>query len=101
MKFSIVTASYRQLGWLKRCVRSVADQKTGDTGLDIEHLIQDAGTGAELERWLGAHSQVRIVVEQDGGIYDGLNRAFARATGEIFAFLNCDEQYLPGALSCV
>jgi glycosyltransferase involved in cell wall biosynthesis len=47
------------------------------------------------------HSTARLFVEEDGGVYDALNRGFARATGERFAFLHCDEQYLSGALSAV
>src|SRR5688500_16237147 len=94
--FSIVTPSLRQLAWLRRCVRSVADQ-----GVALEHLIQDAGTGQELEEWVRTHASARLEVQADAGVYDGLNRGFARATGEVFAFLHCDEQYLPGALARV
>ena len=31
-------------------------------------------------------------------MYDAINRGLRRASGEILAYLNCDEQYLPGAL---
>jgi glycosyltransferase involved in cell wall biosynthesis len=96
VKFSIVTPSFRQLSWLKRCVRSVADQ-----GLTLEHIVQDAGTGAELETWARAQPTVRLFVEPDTGIYQGLNRALARATGDVCGWLNCDEQYLPGTLARV
>lgn len=94
--FSIVTPSLRQLAWLKRCVRSVEDQ-----GVAREQIIQDSGTGPELEQWARAQSSLRLFVEQDTGVYDALNRGFARAGGDIFAFLHCDEQYLPGALARV
>lgn len=97
MKFSIVTPSYRQLPLLKRCIRSIADQ----TEVEVEHLIQDAGTGPELEAWVREHSRARLVVESDRGMYDAVNKGFDRASGEIFAYLNCDEQYLPGALARV
>ena len=30
-----------------------------------------------------------------------MNRGYRRAQGEILAYLNCDEQYLPGALAAV
>jgi len=96
MLFSIVTPSFRQLDWLKRCVRSVADQ-----GVELEHIVQDAGTGPQLDEWVTGFSPARLFVERDKGMYDAVNRGFARASGEIFAYLNCDEQYLPGALAAV
>jgi glycosyltransferase involved in cell wall biosynthesis len=96
VRFSIVTPSLRQLPWLKRCLRSVADQNT-----NVEHLVQDGGSGSGLESWVRGHSTAKVSVEQDSGIYDALNRGFARATGDICAWLNCDEQYLPGTLARV
>lgn len=97
MRFSIVTPSFRQLGWLKRCARSIADQQ----GVEVEHIIQDAGTGPELEAWVAQNTRARLFVEKDQGMYDALNRGLARATGDILAHLNCDEQYLPDTLAAV
>src|SRR3989442_11787221 len=34
-------------------------------------------------------------------MYDAVNRGLRRARGEILAYINCDEQYLPGALQQV
>lgn len=34
-------------------------------------------------------------------MYDAINRGFSKSTGEIVAYLNCDEQYLQGALARV
>jgi glycosyltransferase involved in cell wall biosynthesis len=44
---------------------------------------------------------VRAFIEKDEGMYDAINRGLRRATGEILAYLNCDEQYLLGALGQV
>ena len=96
MRFSVVTASFRQLDWLKCCALSVADQ-----AVDVEHIIQDGGTGPELKDWVRSHTKADLLMEPDQGMYDALNRGFARAKGEILAWLNCDEQYLPGALQAV
>jgi glycosyltransferase involved in cell wall biosynthesis len=67
----------------------------------VEHIIQDAGTGPELDEWVRSNSTAQLYVEKDNGMYDALNRGFARATGEFCGYLNCDEQYLPGTLQAV
>jgi len=97
MRFSVVTPSFKQLRWLKLCLSSVADQQ----GVDVEHIIQDAHSGKELEDWVSANSHAKLVVESDSGMYDAINRGFLKATGDIVAWLNCDEQYLPGTLAKV
>ena len=97
LKISVVTPSYKQLPWLKLCVASVADQQ----GVNVEHIIQDAQSGPELEEWVTKKSNARLFVECDTGMYDAINRGFARATGDIVCWLNSDEQYLPGSLAKV
>ena len=97
VKFSIVTPSFRQLAWLKRCIRSIEDQG----GVEVEHIVQDAGSGPELEQWVGANSRAQLFVERDKGMYDAVNRGFARSSGDLCGYLNCDEQYLPGTLKRV
>ena len=42
-----------------------------------------------------------IYSEKDAGMYDAINKGLRRATGETCAYLNCDEQYLPGTLRWV
>jgi glycosyltransferase involved in cell wall biosynthesis len=42
-----------------------------------------------------------IYSEKDFGMYDALNKGFARTSGDICAYLNCDEQYLEGTLKFV
>ena len=48
-----------------------------------------------------AHYSLKIFSEKDAGMYDAINRGLARSTGEICAWLNSDEQYLPETLSKV
>ena len=96
MTFSIVTPSYRNSEWLKLCVASVADQ-----GVALEHIVQDAGSDDGTLDWLLADHRVKTFVEKDTGMYDAINRGFQRTQGGILAYLNCDEQYLPGALTAV
>jgi glycosyltransferase involved in cell wall biosynthesis len=97
VKFSIVTPSFRNSAWLKLCVASVADQQ----GVEIEHIVQDAQSDDGTLDWLPHDRRVKAFVEKDQGMYDAINRGWRRAGGEILAYLNCDEQYLPGGLKAV
>ena len=97
MKISIVTPSFRNSDWLKLCVASVADQ----AGVEVEHIVQDAESDDGTQEWLARDRRVRAYFEKDKGMYDAVNRGWSRSRGEILAYLNCDEQYLPGALQAV
>ena len=97
MKFSIVTPSFRNSNWLKLCVASVADQR----GVEREHIVQDSCSDDGTRDWLPRDPRVKAFIEKDGGMYDAINRGYRRAQGDILAYLNCDEQYLPGALKTV
>jgi glycosyltransferase involved in cell wall biosynthesis len=125
MDFTIITPSFGQLDHLACCIASVADQE----GVEVEHIVQDAGSpGIEefaektakqlLGRFGGervsnlqsfellhirtAHGYtLRIFKEKDEGMYDAINRGLKRAKGKVCAYLNCDEQYLSGALSMI
>jgi glycosyltransferase involved in cell wall biosynthesis len=96
VRFSIVTPSLGGWPWLGLCAASIADQ-----GGELEHVIQDGGSADGTQEGLARSSRVRLFIEKDRGMYDALNRGFQRAGGEILAWLNCDEQYLPGALARV
>ena len=97
MKLSIVTPSFRNSDWLRLCVASVADQ----AGVEVEHIVQDAQSDDGTREWLAQDRRVRAYFEKDQGMYDAVNRGWRRSNGEILAYLNCDEQYLPGALRAV
>jgi glycosyltransferase involved in cell wall biosynthesis len=96
MQFSVITPSFRNSGWLKLCIASVADQ-----AVEVEHIVQDAGSDDGTLDWLPKDPRVKAFVEKDSGMYDAVNRGLRRAQGEILAYLNCDEQYLPGTLTAV
>jgi len=102
MDFTIVTPSFRQLDWLELCLASVADQE----GVKIEHIVQDGGTTGFSDfvrpmqaRWPDREGYaLRMFSEPDQGMYDAVNRGLKKGTAPLCAYLNCDEQYLPGAL---
>lgn len=92
-KISIITPSFRNSKWLRLCIASVADQ-----GGPCEHIVQDAVSDDGTLDWLPGDKRVKAFVEKDAGMYDAVNRGLRRASGEMLAYINCDEQYLPGAL---
>jgi glycosyltransferase involved in cell wall biosynthesis len=93
MRFSIITPSYRSSAWLKLCIASVADQD-----VEREHIVQDSCSDDGTQEWLSRDGRVKAFIEKDRGMYDAVNRGLHRASGDILAYLNCDEQYLPGSL---
>jgi len=98
ISFTVVTPSFNQLEHLKRCALSVEDQK-GD--FNLEYLVHDGQSGPLFDNWASQQSFAKCISEQDSGMYDAINRGFARAEGDILAWLNCDEQYLPNTIATV
>lgn len=94
--FSIITPSFRSAKWLKLCINSIADQ-----GVGHEHIVQDSCSDDGTQELLAKESRVKAFIEKDAGMYDAVNRGFRKASAPLLAYLNCDEQYLPGALERV
>jgi glycosyltransferase involved in cell wall biosynthesis len=76
---------------------SVADQQ----GATHEHIVQDNCSGPDVVAACSGAGGVRLFQEEDGGMYDAVNRGLRRSRGRLCAYLNCDEQYLPGTLERV
>ena len=96
---SVITPSFQQAKWLRLAIRSVADQR--ENSFELEHIVQDACSSDGTEELLKHSPNLQAVIEKDTGMYDAVNRGMRRSRGEIVAYLNCDEQYLPGVLSKV
>ena len=94
---SIITPSYNMLDHLKRCSRSVADQES----VDFEHIVVDGASTDGTPAWLARQPHLRSISEPDEGMYDAINKGLETANCEVVAYLNCDEQYLPGTLRYV
>ncbi|SHG57627.1 Glycosyltransferase involved in cell wall bisynthesis [Chryseolinea serpens] len=99
LKISIVTASYNQGEFLERTISSVLSQGYAN----LEYIIIDGGStdnSVEIIKKY-AHHLAYWVSEKDDGMYDALNKGFARATGDVMGWLNSDDILLTGALFTV
>jgi glycosyltransferase involved in cell wall biosynthesis len=97
MKFSIITPSFNQGRFLPDCVESVLAQ----TGVEVEHIVTDAGSTDETLEVLKSYPHLKWTSEPDDGMSDGINKGFRQATGDWVMWLNCDDCLLPGTLAKV
>jgi len=97
---SIVTPTLNQAHFLEPTLRSVRAQ----TYPAIEHIVVDGGSTdgtLDILRREAERGSIRFMSEPDGGMYEAVNKGLALATGEILAYLNSDDAYLPWAVEAV
>lgn len=114
MKFSIVTPSYNMEHWIATTIESVLSQE-GD--FEIEYTIVDDGSTdrtIEIANKYQEHIkngtfsvrcrkvEMRLIRKSGSrGMYSSINRGFAQSSGDIYAWINADDAYEPGAFNVV
>jgi glycosyltransferase involved in cell wall biosynthesis len=93
-RISIVTPNRNHGRYLRQCIDSVLSQGHAD----VEHRVFDAGSQDEsLEVLRSRGDAVSWVSGPDAGQAAAINEGFRKATGDVVAWLNSDDYYLPGA----
>lgn len=112
MKISIVTSAFNAEKYIEETIESVLSQR-GD--FEIEYILVDAkssdSTFDKINKYKklvddgfyeGRNSGItmQVISEPDNGMYEGISKGLKLVTGDIVAYINSDDFYLPNAFSC-
>jgi len=92
-KLSIVTPCYNSETYVREAIKSVLAQKYDN----YEHIVADGGSTDGTLEILEEYSHLKVISEPDEGMYDALNKAISRASGDYVGWLNADDMYAPDA----
>lgn len=100
MKISVVTPSFNGRRYLEHAAASILSQQGA---FDLEWLVVDGGSTDGTLDFLRSldDGRVRWISEADRGQSHAINKGLDVAVGDVVAWLNTDDLYIPGALSAV
>lgn len=82
-------------------IRSAIESVRRNNSPYIEHIVVDGGSADGTRDILGEYPHLDVIDARDDGPYEAINRGFARTGGDILAWLNADDFYVPNALDNV
>ncbi|MFH1001053.1 MAG: glycosyltransferase family 2 protein [Bacteroidota bacterium] len=98
-KITVVTPSYNQGKFLEETILSVIDQNYPD----LEYIIMDGGSTDNSVEIIKRYEKHLAYWQSrpDDGQSAAINEGFKRATGDVYCWLNSDDQFTEGALKIV
>ncbi len=96
---SVVIPLYQKRAFIGRALRSVAAQSVRD----FEIIVVDDGSTDGGGDWVRRQrdARVRCLRQENAGVSAARNAGIAAARAELVAFLDADDEYLPGFLETV
>ena len=88
--FSIITINFNNYGGLKNTIKSVDDQNFKS----YEHIIIDGLSNDGSERYLKKFIDKKILIEEDNGVFDAMNKGINMSRGKYLIFLNSGDFFL-------
>lgn len=103
-KFSVVTPCFNARRFLPETIASVLQQSALQDGRsELQYIIVDGGSTDGTQEYLASLNDPRIswMSEKDHGMYDAVAKGFARADGDVMAYINAGDIYFPWAFDVV
>jgi glycosyltransferase involved in cell wall biosynthesis len=99
LSISLITPTYNSVRYLETTLNSVLAQNYPA----LEYIVMDGNSNDGTQELIHRYeSQLAYwQSEQDKGMYEALQKGFARSTGEIMGYLNSDDLHLPHTLATV
>ena len=98
IKISIITPSLNSEKFIKKNLQSIHIKQKGPH--TIEHIIIDGGSKDNTIKIINDFKKqhkadIKLIQGKDKNMYDAINKGMKLVTGDVWACLNTDDQYMP------
>lgn len=96
MRVSVIVPVYNKAKYLKRCIDSILNQSF----VGLELIIVDDGSTDDSLKIIDAieDPRIRVITQENAGPGAARNRGIENARGDLLAFLDADDEWLPDYL---
>ena len=100
MKLSIITPALNAEEFIERTLQSIWSANDLGSRADLEHIVVD-GESTDATVDIVSRYPSKVLTGRDGGMYEAINKGLEAATGDVFGYVNSDDEVAAGALSLV